>query len=80
MTQMLTYKAEEIFEDIENDEKNVLMTIPEEVRNKMGWTEGDVLRINVEKGVISITKVEKDADGKEWRYHRIRRYNSRSTS
>jgi AbrB family looped-hinge helix DNA binding protein len=65
MTQMLTYKAEEIFEDIENDEKNVLMTIPEEVRNKMGWTEGDVLKINVEKGVISITKVEKDADGKE---------------
>jgi hypothetical protein len=31
----------------------------------MGWTEGDVLKINVEKGVISITKVEKDADGKE---------------
>lgn len=54
------YKVEEIFEDIEGDEKNVLMNIPPEIREQMGWTEGDVLRITVEEGSIVLEKVEND--------------------
>lgn len=52
------YKVEEIFEDIKDDPDNVLMNIPPEISEQMGWNPGDTLKINVEKGVISITKVE----------------------
>jgi hypothetical protein len=56
MSKVITYKVEDIFEDIEGDDKNVLMNIPPEVSERMGWTEGDVLKIVVEDGVISIEK------------------------
>ena len=52
------YKVEEIFEDIEDDPENVLMNIPPEISEQMGWQPGDKLKINIERGVISITKVE----------------------
>jgi len=52
------YKVEEIFEDIEDDPENVLMNIPPEISEQMGWQPGDTLKINIEQGVISITKVE----------------------
>jgi bifunctional DNA-binding transcriptional regulator/antitoxin component of YhaV-PrlF toxin-antitoxin module len=65
MSKVITYKVEDIFEDIEGDDKNVLMNIPPEVSEKMGWVPGDVLKINVEEGVISITKVEKENNGQE---------------
>ena len=63
MTKIITYKAEDIFEDIEGDDKNVLMNIPPEVSERMGWKPGDVLKITVEDGQISITK--KDDNGQE---------------
>lgn len=56
------YKVEDIFEDIEGDEENVLMNIPEEIRDELGWKEGDVLRISVEEGSIVLEKVD---NGKE---------------
>jgi AbrB family looped-hinge helix DNA binding protein len=57
----LIYKAEDIFQDIEGDEKNVLMNIPPEIAEQMGWKPGDVLRIQVEEtGGISIKKVENE--------------------
>jgi len=56
------YKVEDIFEDIDGDPENVLMNIPEEVSEKMGWEPGDTLKIKIEKGVITITKVD---DGQE---------------
>lgn len=62
---MITYKVEDIFEDIEGDNDNVLMNIPPEVAEKMGWQPGDVLHIVVEDGNIVITKAEKDKNGKE---------------
>jgi len=65
MTKTITYKAEEIFEDIEGDDKNVLMNIPPEIQEKMGWKEGDILKINIEQGVVTITKVEKENNGEE---------------
>ena len=56
MSKVITYKVEDIFEDIEGDDKNVLMNIPPEVSERMGWEPGDVLKFTVENGVISIAK------------------------
>jgi hypothetical protein len=61
MTKIITYKAEDIFQNIEGDEDNVLMNIPPEIAERMGWEPGDVLRIAIEEtGGISITKVENE--------------------
>jgi len=60
MTKIITYKVEDIFEDIEGDDKNVLMNIPPEVSERMGWEPGDVLKIAVEDGNITITKVKEN--------------------
>jgi len=59
MSKVITYKAEDIFEDIEGDEENVLMNIPPEILERMGWGTGDTLNISVEDGVISISKKDK---------------------
>jgi|TARA_B100000035_G_scaffold103171_1_gene87569 hypothetical protein len=54
---MIEYKVEEIFEDDPDNPENVLMKIPDEISEKMGWKPGDVLKITQdEKGNISITK------------------------
>ena len=58
MSKVITYKVEDIFQDIEGDPENVNMTIPPEISERMGWTEGDILKITVEDGQISITKKE----------------------
>ena len=63
MSKVITYKVEDIFQDIEGDPENVNMTIPPEISERMGWTEGDILKITVEDGQISISK--KEPDGKE---------------
>jgi hypothetical protein len=56
---MIEYKVEDIFEDDPDNPDNVLMKIPDEISEKMGWKPGDVLRIEQdEKGHISITKVD----------------------
>jgi AbrB family looped-hinge helix DNA binding protein len=66
MSNTITYKAEEIFHDIPGDSENVHMTIPPEIMEKMGWKEGDTIRVlSGEKGTIIIEKVEKEASGKE---------------
>ena len=57
-----TYKVEDIFEDIEGDEENVLMNIPPEISEQMGWKPGDVLKITWEDGIVSITKVDNDKE------------------
>jgi len=61
----ITYKVEDIFEDIEGDEENVLMNIPPEVSERMGWQPGDILKITVEDGTIVITKKEEEKNGEE---------------
>ena len=53
----LTFKAEEIFQDIPDDPDNVMMTIPPEILERNGWVEGDTLNVKVEDGAIVITKV-----------------------
>jgi AbrB family looped-hinge helix DNA binding protein len=63
MTKVITYKVEDIFQDIEDDKDNVLMNIPPEISERMGWKPGDVLKITVQDGQISISK--KDDNGQE---------------
>jgi AbrB family looped-hinge helix DNA binding protein len=62
MSKVITYKVEDIFQDIEGDPENVNMTIPPEISERMGWTEGDILKITVKDGQISISKKEPDGE------------------
>ena len=57
-----TYTVEEIFEDDPDNADNVLMKIPDEIAEQMGWKPGDVLKVSWEEGSVSIVKVD---DGKE---------------
>ena len=57
---ILEYKVEDIFTDDPDNKGNVLMKIPDEISERMGWNPGDVLKITQdENGAISITKVDK---------------------
>jgi AbrB family looped-hinge helix DNA binding protein len=60
MAKTITYKSEDIFQDIEGDSENVLMNIPPEIASRMGWKPGDVLEIKVVEGSISITKAKNE--------------------
>ena len=53
-----TYSVEEIFEDDPENPDNVLMKIPDEIAEQMGWKPGDVLKVVTEEGSISIKKVD----------------------
>lgn len=63
MDKVITKKVEEIFEDIEGDEDNILMTIPPEIMELQGWKEGDTLRFETNDHGLTITKVEGDIQG-----------------
>ena len=52
----IIYKAEDIFHDIDGDDKNVNMTIPPEVLEHMGWEPGDTVVVEVKDGQLSLTK------------------------
>lgn len=53
------YNADDIFQDIPGDDKNVTMTIPPEILEAQGWKEGDTLKFDVgDMGTIIITKPE----------------------
>lgn len=53
-----TYKYEEVFQDIEGDPDNVLLTFPPEVLEQAGWQEGDSLRLEVVDGNLVIEKIK----------------------
>jgi hypothetical protein len=53
----LTFKAEDIFEEIPGDPENVILKFPPELLESTGWKEGDILDINVEDGAIVIKKL-----------------------
>lgn len=53
----LTYKVEELFEDIEGDPENVLFKIPPEICEQQGWKEGDTINIKIEDGAMILSKV-----------------------
>lgn len=46
------YNVDEIFEDIEGDTENVLMNIPAEIAEIMGWCEGTIIEITTENRQI----------------------------
>jgi len=62
MVNKTVYNADEIFEDDPDNSDNVLMKIPDEIAEKMGWKPGDTLKITTERGVITITKAD-NAEG-----------------
>jgi AbrB family looped-hinge helix DNA binding protein len=53
---VLTFNAEDIFEDIDGDPDNVIMNIPPEILESTGWKEGDTLDVTVEDGAIILKK------------------------
>lgn len=56
-----TYSTDEIFPGSEDENGEVLMNIPPEIAEEMGWKPGDQLKIVVlESGGISISKVENE--------------------
>jgi formylmethanofuran dehydrogenase subunit D len=52
----LTFKVEDIFEDIPGDPDNVIMKLPPEICELQGWKEGDTLNVTLENGAIVIKK------------------------
>lgn len=54
----LTFKVEDIFEEIPGDPENVMMKIPPEICEQQGWKEGDVMHIEVKEGGLHISKKE----------------------
>jgi len=54
------YSVDEIFNDDPDNPENVLMKIPDEIAEKLGWVPGDRLKISVEKGQVLIKKVNNE--------------------
>ena len=48
--------TDEVFEVDPNDPDNVLLKIPPEICESLGWKEGDMLNIEVNDGTIHISK------------------------
>lgn len=53
------YKMEDIFEDIEGDSDNVLMTIPPEICEHLGLKEGDTVDVTAEDSSVMLRKGNK---------------------
>jgi hypothetical protein len=54
------YNYQDIFQDIDGDPYNVLLTIPEEVCKITGMAPGDIIRFEVENDVINLWKIESE--------------------
>ena len=54
------YSVDEVFENDPENPENVLMKIPEEIAEKLGWQPGDKLQVKIQEGKISITKVNNE--------------------
>lgn len=56
MTNTTTYKAEDIFHEIEGDDKNINMTIPPEILEALDMGPGDTVIVEVKDGQLTLTK------------------------
>ena len=57
--QLIEYKSEDIFTEDEANPDDMLMKIPDEITERMGWKPGDNLKITQdERGNISIVKAD----------------------
>ena len=55
---MKTYTVDELFSDIPGDSANVLLTIPPETLELVGWEAGDTLNIQATEDRIILKKHE----------------------
>jgi hypothetical protein len=55
------YNADDIFEDIEGDPENVLMRIPDEFIQRLGWQEGDAIGITIIDGAIHLKNLSRQS-------------------
>lgn len=53
------YNVDEIFEDIPGDPDHTMLKIPPEIYEKMGWKEGDNIKITAKDGIISLTNLSR---------------------
>lgn len=51
-----TYTREELFKDIPGDPDHILLTIPTEFADSLGWKENDEVTVDVNNGSLYITK------------------------
>jgi hypothetical protein len=66
MSKVHTYKVEDIFEDIPDDPKNVLMNLPQEVMDEAGIKPGDTIKVLLgDQGTLIIEKVKKENNEQE---------------
>lgn len=66
MSKVHTYKVEDIFEDIPDDPKNVLMNLPQEVMDEAGIKPGDTIKVLLgDQGTLIIEKVNKENNEQE---------------
>ena len=52
-----TYKYNEIFEDLEGENGDILLKIPQEICEAEGWKVGDTISIKVEGDALVLSKV-----------------------
>lgn len=56
---MIEYKYEDIFQEDPNNPGELLMTIPPEVLEQKGWTEGTAIKISIgDQGSVIIEEVK----------------------
>ncbi len=56
---MIEYKYEDIFQEDPNNPGEMLMTIPPEVLEQKGWTEGTAVKISIgDQGSVIIEEVK----------------------
>lgn len=79
MSNKWEFKAEDIFQDIDDDAENVSMTIPQEILDEKGWGPGTELKISWSEGQIILEEATKEVDGEGQRFIRIRGGNSKSS-
>ena len=62
-----TYKYEDLFQDDPDNPGETLLTIPQEILDAKGWTEGTRIKISVgDRGSLILSDVdEKESNGKE---------------
>ena len=61
-----TYNVTDIFEEIPEDPKNMLMKLPPEICQEIGLIPGDTVKLLIgDQGTLIIEKVKKDQDDKE---------------
>lgn len=51
-----SFDSSDIFKDIPDDPDHIMMNIPHDILEKLGWKEGDVLCIQAEDDKIVVTK------------------------